>query len=182
MAWPIDTTCPNVARIYDYLLGGKDNYAVDRQAASAIVQLVPTAAIDARENRQFMSRAVRYLAEEAGIRQFLDIGSGLPTMQNVHQVAQKVAPQARVTYVDNDLMVIRHATALMTSDPTGVVSVIEGDLLAPEAIIEATLPYFDSTQPVAVLLIAILHFMCATRRTAVSPAQRVEMRGDCLWI
>src|SRR4051794_26507923 len=100
MASPLNTALPNVARVYDYLLGGKDNYAADRAAGEEILKLVPSAGHDARENRAFLSRAVRYLAEEAGIRQFLDIGSGLPTMQNVHQVAQQADPHARVVYVD----------------------------------------------------------------------------------
>jgi hypothetical protein len=159
MATPVDTTVPNVARVYDYLLGGKDNFAADRAAGDQIIKLVPTAAVDARENRAFLSRAVAYLAGEASVRQFLDIGSGLPTMQNVHQVAQKADPQARVAYVDNDMVVIRHASALMKSEPTGVVSVIEGDLLDPDALIETAKNHLDFSQPVAVLLIAILHFI-----------------------
>jgi S-adenosyl methyltransferase len=159
MTSPLNTAIPNVARVYDYLLGGKDNYAADRAAGDEIIKLVPTAVTDARENRAFLSRAVRYLAEEAGIRQFLDIGSGLPTMQNVHQVAQKVAPESRVVYVDNDVMVIRHAAALMTSEPTGVVKVIDGDLLDPDDLIATARDHLDFTQPVGVLLIAILHFI-----------------------
>jgi hypothetical protein len=159
MASPLNTALPNVARVYDYLLGGKDNYAADRAAGEEILKLVPGAGHDARENRAFLSRAVRYLAEEAGIRQFLDIGSGLPTMQNVHQVAQKADPHARVAYVDNDMVVIRHAAALMRSEPTGVVHVIEGDLLDPGKLIATVRDHLDFSQPIAVLLIAILHFI-----------------------
>jgi hypothetical protein len=159
MTSPVNTAIPNVARVYDYLLGGKDNFAADRAAAVEILKLVPAAAVDARENRGLLSRAVGYLAQEAGIRQFLDIGSGLPTMQNVHEVAQKAAPRSRVVYVDNDLVVIRHAAALMTSEPAGVVSVIEGDLLDPGRLIAAARDHLDFAQPVAVLLIAILHFV-----------------------
>jgi hypothetical protein len=159
MACPLNTAVPNVARIYDYLLGGKDNYAVDRAAGDQIIKLVPTAVVDARENRAFLSRAVRYLAGEAGIRQFLDIGSGLPAMQNVHQVAQQADPHARVVYVDNDMVVIRHAAALMRSEPTGVVRVIEGDLLDPGKLIATVRDHLDFSQPIAVLLIAVLHFI-----------------------
>jgi hypothetical protein len=159
MASPLNTALPNVARVYDYLLGGKDNYAADRAAGEEILKLVPGAGHDARENRAFLSRAVRYLAEEAGIRQFLDIGSGLPTMQNVHQVAQQADPHARVVYVDNDMVVIRHAAALMRSEPTGVVHVIEGDLLDPGKLIATVRDHLDFSQPIAVLLIAILHFI-----------------------
>jgi hypothetical protein len=159
MASPLNTALPNVARVYDYLLGGKDNYAADRVAGEEILKLVPSAGHDARENRAFLSRAVRYLAEEAGIRQFLDIGSGLPTMQNVHQVAQQADPHARVVYVDNDMVVIRHAAALMRSEPAGVVHVIEGDLLDPGKLIETARKHLDFIEPVAVLLIAILHFV-----------------------
>jgi hypothetical protein len=159
MASPLNTALPNVARVYDYLLGGKDNYAADRVAGEEILKLVPSAGHDARQNRAFLSRAVRYLAEEAGIRQFLDIGSGLPTMQNVHQVAQKADPHARVAYVDNDMVVIRHAAALMRSEPTGVVHVIEGDLLDPGKLIATVRDHLDFSQPIAVLLIAILHFI-----------------------
>jgi hypothetical protein len=159
---PVNTAVPNVARVYDYLLGGKDNFAADRAAGDQILKLVPTALLDARENRAFLARAVAYLAGEAGVRQFLDIGSGLPTRQNVHEVAQQVNPLARVAYVDNDLVVIRHAAALMASRPpaaAGAVTVIEGDLLDPGKIIVAARQYLDFTQPVAVLLIAILHFI-----------------------
>src|SRR5512146_1493524 len=138
MARALDTAVANVARVYDVLLGGKDNFEADRRAAREILKLVPTAALDARENRAFLSRAVTYLAGEAGVRQFLDIGSGLPTMANVHQVAQEIDPLARIAYVDNDLMVIRHAAALMTSEPTGAVHVLEGDLLDPGTLIAAT--------------------------------------------
>jgi hypothetical protein len=139
MTWALDTAVPNVARVYGVLLGGKDNFEADRAAVGKILKLVPAAAIDARENRAFLRRAVGYLAAEAGIRQFLDIGSGLPAMQNVHQVAQQADPPARVVYVDNDPVVISHAAALMASRPPepGVVRVIEADLLDPGAVIAA---------------------------------------------
>src|SRR5215217_7900710 len=117
LALKLDTTVPHSARLWNYLLGGKDNFAVDREAAEQVLAYMPELVQSARSNRQFLGRAVRHLAGEAGIRQFLDIGTGLPTADNTHEVAQSVAPSARIVYVDNDPMVLVHARALLTSTP-----------------------------------------------------------------
>ena len=156
-----DTTRPHPARTYDYLLGGKDNFAVDREAVDKALQKLPTARVAARENRAFLGRVVRFLVQEAGIRQFLDIGTGLPTVNPVHQVAQSLAPECRVVYVDNDPIVLAHARALLTSTPPGKTAYIDADLRDPERILAhpelaATL---DLTRPVALMLVAILHFL-----------------------
>jgi hypothetical protein len=154
-----DVSVPNVARIYDYLLGGKDNFAVDRLAASALVRVVPDIVMVCRHNRQFLERVMRFLAEEKGIRQFIDIGTGLPTQGNVHEIAQVIDPAARVLYVDNDPVVVSHAQALLVDSPTVVA--INRDLRHPHEIIghPALQALIDLDKPVAVLLIAILHFI-----------------------
>src|SRR6201985_311096 len=131
----IDTSKPHSARIYDYYLGGKNHFAADRAIADKTLAAAPFARTMARENRAFLGRAVRYLAEEAGIRQFLDIGSGLPTTGNVHEVAQSVDPSCRVVYVDNDPLVLAHARALLTSTPEGRTAYIHADLREPGAIL-----------------------------------------------
>jgi hypothetical protein len=154
----IDTTVPTTARMYDFWLGGHDNFAADRTAALAVSEAAPEAPLLARENRKFLRRAVRYLAAEAGIGQFLDIGTGLPTQGNVHQVAQAINPDARVVYVDNDPMVLAHSRALKTGGNT---TVIEADLREPQAILDhpGTRKLVDFSQPLAVLLVAVLHFI-----------------------
>src|SRR5689334_9433399 len=156
----IDTSRPHAARIYDYLLGGKDHFAIDRETAEKGIKLIPTGRTAARENRAFLGRAVRYLVAEAGIRQFLDIGAGLPTANNVHEVAQSIAEESRVVYVDNDPSVMAHARALLTSHPAGRTAYIQADLHDPVAIlgdpsVRATL---DFGRPVALMLVAVLHF------------------------
>jgi hypothetical protein len=157
----VDTSKPHAARVYDYLLGGKDNFAVDRDTAHAIMQIVPTARTAARENRAFVGRAVRYLVAEAGIRQFLDIGTGLPSANNVHEVAQSIAPECRVVYVDNDPLVLVHARALLKSAPAGRTAYIEADLREPDRILAdpAVSETLDLTRPVALVLAGILHFI-----------------------
>ena len=152
----IDTTVPNSARIWNYWLGGKDNYAVDRAAGDQFLATYPGIAEAARASRAFQSRAVRYLAEEAGIRQFLDIGTGLPAADSIHQVAQSVAPESRVVYVDNDPIVLTHATALLKSTAEGTTAYIDADLREPEMIIAAAAGPLDLGQPVAVMLLGIL--------------------------
>ena len=152
---------PHPARVYDYLLGGKDNFAADRAAAENGLRANPNSRIPPRENRAFLRRVVRYLAREAGIRQFLDIGTGIPTSPNVHEVAQEVAPDARIVYVDNDPMVLVHARALLTSSPAGRTEYIDADLRNVEGLLaspqlRATI---DLDQPVGLLLIAIMHFV-----------------------
>ena len=157
----IDTTRAHPARMYDFLLGGTDNFAADRAAIAALLRSVPHARTGARENRAFLGRAVRYLVAEAGIRQFLDIGTGLPTASNVHQVAQSIAPQCRVVYADNDPIVLAHAQALLTSDPAGMTAYIDADLHDPAAILAcpAVRETLDFSQPIALMLLAIVHFM-----------------------
>jgi hypothetical protein len=154
----IDTTVPSTARVYDYWLGGHDNFAVDRAAALAVSEAAPEAQLMAVENRGFLRRAVRYLAAEAGITQFLDIGTGLPTQGNVHQVAQGINPAARVVYVDNDPMVLAHSRALKTGGNTVV---IDADLRDQRTILNhpAARKLIDFSQPLAVLLVAVLHFI-----------------------
>ena len=154
-----DVTVPNVARIYDYFLGGKDNFAADREAAEELRKVMPDAEVACRENRDFLRRAVRYLAGEAGIRQFIDIGSGLPTAENTHEVAQGIRPDARVVYVDYDPVVVAHGRALLESSPD--VAVIDADLRRPGVIVgsEPLGRLVDFSEPVAVLLAAVLHFI-----------------------
>jgi hypothetical protein len=157
----LDITAPRAARVYDYLLGGKNHFEADRQTAAAVLQSSPFARVSARENRAFLGRAVRYLAAEAGIRQFLDIGTGLPTASNVHEVAQDIAPSSRVLYADNDPMVLAHARALLTSAPEGRTAYINADLRDPAAILSdpVTRDVLDFSQPIALMLVAILHFV-----------------------
>jgi hypothetical protein len=153
-----DTSVAHPARMYDYFLGGKDNFPADKAAAEQLLAVVPETRVGARENRAFLQRAVRFLAAEAGIRQFLDIGTGLPTQGNVHEVAQEVAPEARVVYVDNDPIVHVHATALLGGP--GTASVL-ADLRAPEEVLNhpETQRLIDLDQPLGLLLVAVLHFV-----------------------
>jgi len=132
----VDSSRPHMARIYDYFLGGENHFAADRETAQKILQTNPAIRIAARENRAFLGRAVRYLAAEAGIRQFLDIGTGLPTTGNVHEVAQAIAPTSHVVYVDNDPLVLTHARALLNSAPEGRTAYIHADLREPRAILD----------------------------------------------
>jgi hypothetical protein len=157
----IDTSRPHPARMYDYFLGGKNHFAADRQTAETVLATAPTTRITARENRAFLGRAVRYLVAEAGIRQFLDIGTGLPTANNVHEVAQAIDPAARVVYADNDPLVLAHARALLTSAPQGRTAYIQADLREPAAILEsaAVRDVLDLSQPVALILACVLHFV-----------------------
>jgi hypothetical protein len=156
---PFDTSVANQARIYDYLLGGKDNYEADRVATDAVLAIYPEMAFNAKANRAFLGRAVRFLAGEAGIRQFLDIGTGIPTAGNTHQVAQAVAPEARVVYVDYDPVVLAHARALLTSHQAGATEYIDADVRDTGTVISRARQLLDFTQPVAITLLAILHAM-----------------------
>jgi S-adenosyl methyltransferase len=157
----IDTTRPHSARIYDYMLGGKDNFAADRAVADQVLAAWPAMRISTRENRKFIGRAVRYLAGEAGIDQFLDIGSGLPTVANVHEVAQAINPAARVVYVDNDPLVLTHARALLTSSAAGKCAYIQADLREPKKILSdpVTQETLDFTRPIGLILAAVVHFL-----------------------
>jgi len=155
----LTTKVPHSARIWNYWLGGKDNFPVDRELGEQLRQVYPAIADLARSDRQFLSRAVRYLAAEAGIRQFLDIGSGLPTVDNTHEVAQRTAPASRIVYVDNDPLVLMHARALLTSDPEGATDYIQADFRDPAALLARAAATLDFSQPVAVLLLGVLgHF------------------------
>ncbi|KOG28561.1 SAM-dependent methyltransferase [Streptomyces resistomycificus] len=155
----IDTTKAHPARVYDVFLGGKDNYPVDRAAAAAALAANPRGYLDVRHNRDFLRRAVNTLAREDGIRQFLDIGTGLPTAENVHQIAQRVVPDARVVYVDNDPVVLAHARALLTSGAEGRTDYIDADFRNPAQILEQAAKTLDFDQPVALCLVALLHFV-----------------------
>jgi hypothetical protein len=152
----IDTTVPHSARIWNYWLGGKDNYPVDRAAGDQFREAFPGIVDVTRASRRFLTRAVRYLAGEAGVRQFLDIGTGLPTADNTHEVAQRVAPDSRIVYVDNDPVVLVHARALLTSTPQGVTQYVDADLHEPDRILEAASKTIDFTEPVALMLLGIL--------------------------
>jgi SAM-dependent methyltransferase len=157
----LNTNVPQSARVYDYWLGGKDNFPADQAMAEAIAEQVPTIRTQVREQRAFLGRTVRYLAGEAGIRQFLDIGTGIPSAGNVHNVAQELAPEARVLYVDNDPIVLAHARALRPGTPQGQVSYIQADLRQPQAILRdpAVDKTLDLTQPVGLVLIGIMHHL-----------------------
>jgi S-adenosyl methyltransferase len=157
----IDTTVAHPARRYDYWLGGKDNFAADRESGDAIAAKFPAIRTAVVENRRFLRRAVTFLTETAGVRQFLDIGTGLPTANNTHDVAQAIAPESRVVYVDNDPLVLVHARALLTSSEEGATAYVDADLREPEKILhdEDLFRTLDLTQPVALMLLATLHFI-----------------------
>jgi O-methyltransferase involved in polyketide biosynthesis len=155
----IDTTVPHSARIWNYWLGGKDNFPVDRQAGEQTIAVLPEIVDIARASRQFLVRIVQYLAGPAGIRQFLDIGTGLPTVQNTHEVAQLVAPESRVVYVDNDPLVLVHARALLTSSPEGATDYVEADARDVDTILENAAATLDLSKPVAVTMLGILPFI-----------------------
>ena len=152
-----DTSVAHQARIYDYWLGGKDNYAADRKAAEEALAAYPGVVTGARANRQFLARAVRHLAADAGVRQFLDIGTGIPTANNTHEVAQAAAPDSRVVYVDYDPVVLTHARALLASNDQGLVDYVDADLRDTGTILEQASQMLDFSRPVAIMLIAILH-------------------------
>ncbi|MCW2913131.1 MAG: hypothetical protein JWN52_1199 [Actinomycetia bacterium] len=187
----LDTSRPHPARVYDCWLGGKDNYAVDRAVAQQTVELAPETLRSVRDNRAFLHRAVRYLAEEVGIDQFIDIGSGLPTMENTHEVAQRYRSGARVVYVDNDPVVFAHGNALLATN--GHTRVIQADLRDPDQILghREICSLIDPGRPVAILLVAVLHFLgdaddpyaiVARLREAAAPGSHLvvsHLTGDC---
>src|SRR6185437_1133248 len=156
---PFDTSVPHSARIWNYWLGGKDNSQADREAGDEFLQLYPQQLDKARACRHFLSRAVRYLVQEQGIRQFLDVGTGLPTAENTHEVAQRLAPEAKIVYVDNDPLVLVHARALLTSAPEGVTDYIESDLGEPDKILREAERTLDFGRPVALMLVGVLHHL-----------------------
>ncbi len=154
-----DTTVAHPARVYDYWLGGKDNFAADREAAERVLAAAPGLRTRVRANRAFLARVVRFLAGPAGITQFLDIGTGIPSRSNTHEVAQAVAPAARVVYVDNDPIVLAHARALLTSTPEGKTSYVDVDLRDPARVLEQARRLLDFDRPVAVVLLGVLHLI-----------------------
>lgn len=174
----LDVSRPHPARMYDWYLGGKDNYEVDRLAGEEVEQLAPQVIPSARENRHWMHRAVRFLVQQAGIRQFLDIGTGIPTEPNLHQIAQDTAPECRVVYVDYDPIVLSHARALMTSTAQGATAYLQADLREPETILSSPelRRTLDLSRPVALMLAAILHFITDEEE----PGQIVSQLRDAL--
>jgi hypothetical protein len=169
--WPppsrIDTTVAHNARVWDYWLDGKDNFAVDRQVGDQVRGMFPIISDVARANRRFLIRAVRFLAGEAGIRQFLDIGTGLPTANNTHEVAQTVAPESHIVYVDNDPLVLVHARALLTSSSQGATDYVDADVHDPDTILTGASQTLDFAQPVAVMMLGILNFVMDTDQARV---------------
>jgi O-methyltransferase involved in polyketide biosynthesis len=155
----VDSSVPSPARIWDFYIGGKDNFAIDRAVAERVIAVLPSAPLVARLTRHFLARVVSYLAAEHGVRQFLDIGSGLPTADNTHQVAQRTAPDSRIVYVDNDPVVIAHASALLVSTPEGRCDYIQADVREVDAILTGAAKTLDLTRPVAVLMLQLLHFV-----------------------
>ncbi|MFI7504034.1 SAM-dependent methyltransferase [Streptomyces sp. NPDC049687] len=152
----IDTSVPHSARIWNYWLGGKDNYPVDEEAGDAYTAVFPGIVTIARSSRAFLQRNITYLVAEAGIRQFLDIGTGLPTADNTHEVAQRIAPETRIVYVDNDPMVLAHARALLYSTPEGATAYVDANVLDPDRILEAAAETLDFSRPTALILSNIL--------------------------
>jgi S-adenosyl methyltransferase len=152
----IDTTVPHSARIWNYWLGGTDNYEVDRLAGEQYMAVFPQIAELARSGRHFLARAIHFLVGEVGLRQFLDVGTGLPTVDNTHEVAQRIAPESRIVYVDNDPLVLAHARALLTSTPEGATSYIDADLERPAEIIEAARATLDFSRPVGLMLMGVM--------------------------
>jgi hypothetical protein len=152
----IDTSVPHSARIWNYWLGGKDNYPVDAEAGDEFAKTFPGIVDAARGSRYFLARAVRHLAGHAGIRQFLDVGTGLPTVDNTHEIAQSVAPDSRIVYVDNDPLVLVHAQALLTSTPQGATDYIDADVKDPDTIIEAATRTLDFSRPVGLMMLGIM--------------------------
>jgi hypothetical protein len=155
----LDITVAHVARVYNYWLGGKDNFAADRIAAENTIAAYPGIRLSARANRAFLARTVRHLADAEGIRQFLDIGTGLPTTDNTHEVAQAAAPESRIVYVDNDPLVLAHARALLTSRPEGATDYLDADLRDTDRILSQATGILDFSRPVAIMLVAILHYI-----------------------
>ncbi|MDI3388039.1 SAM-dependent methyltransferase [Streptomyces sp. B-S-A8] len=152
------------ARVWNYWLGGKDHYTVDKEVGDQVTAMYPSIGEVARADREFLGRAVRHLAGEAGIRQFLDIGTGLPTAANTHEVAQRIAPDSRIVYVDNDPTVLAHARALLTTSPEGATAYVDADAHDPDLILRAAADTLDFDRPVAVILLGILNFVLDTEQ------------------
>ncbi|MEB3366152.1 SAM-dependent methyltransferase [Saccharopolyspora mangrovi] len=155
----IDVNTPQSARIWNYWLGGKDHYAVDREAGDAVIAYIPDIPEGARAERAFLVRAVRHLVQVEGLRQFLDIGTGLPTANNTHEVAQRLAPESRIVYVDNDPIVLTHARALLTSSAEGTTDYLEADLRRPQEILDAARRTLDFSQPIGLMLLGVVNHL-----------------------
>jgi hypothetical protein len=168
----LDTGVPHSARMWNYWLGGKDNFAADRAVGDQVKQVYPEVVEVALASRAFLGRAVRFLAGEAGIRQFLDLGTGLPTADNTHDVAQSIAPESKIVYVDNDPLVLVHARALLTSTPEGVTDYVDADVRDPDSILDAARRMLDFDQPIAVMMLGILGNVADEDRPG--PAEIVE--------
>jgi O-methyltransferase involved in polyketide biosynthesis len=171
-----DTSVPHIARVYDYWLGGKDNFAADRELGERTLQAYPNLVYSVRANRAFLARTVRFFAEE-GIRRFLDIGTGIPTANNTHEVAQRIAPDSRIVYVDNDPIVLSHAQALLKSTPQGRCAYLDADLRDPDTILAKAADTLDFTEPVAIMLIAVMHFVADD---AQADAIITKLTGACV--
>jgi hypothetical protein len=172
----VDTSVAHPARVYDYWLGGKDNFTADREAGDRVLAATPGLRERVRANRAFLVRVVRYLAAEAGIRQFLDVGTGIPSANNTHEVALQAAPDSRIVYVDNDPIVLTHARALLAGGPEGAIQYIDGDVRDVASITRAAARTFDFTQPTALLLLGILHLI----QDAEGPYEIVARLMDAL--
>ncbi|MEV6304385.1 SAM-dependent methyltransferase [Actinoplanes sp. NPDC051861] len=170
----LDTNTPHSARLWNYWLGGKDNFQPDRDAGDAIAGMLPSIVTLAKEDRKFLRRSVEYMVADGGIRQILDIGTGLPTADNTHQVAQQVAPETKVVYVDNDPLVLVHARALLAGTPEGVTSYVEADLNDPASILAAARDTLDFDQPIALTLLGIVHFIREDDRALAVVRELVE--------
>ncbi len=180
----VDPTLAHIARVQDYWLGGKDHFEIDRLAGDEAVAQLPDMVASVRNTRAFLGRTVRFLAQERGIRQFLDVGTGIPAASNTHEVAQQVAPDSRIVYVDNDPMVLTHARALLSSSPEGRCSYIDADIRAPEQILTAAGEVLDFSQPVVVVLMAVLQFVPDedSPREVVHRLMAALAPGSCLVI
>ncbi|MFC3996784.1 SAM-dependent methyltransferase [Nocardiopsis sediminis] len=178
----IDTSVPHSARIWNYWLGGKDHYAADRAAGDEVLARIPDIVHGARAERDFLVRAVRHLVDEMGIRQFLDVGTGLPTMNNTHEVAQRLAPQSRIVYVDNDPLVLAHARALLTSTPEGATDYIHADLRDPGTILAESARTLDFAEPIGLMLLGVVNHVVddAESYSAVADLVAALPRGSYL--
>ncbi|MFD0902916.1 SAM-dependent methyltransferase [Actinomadura sediminis] len=176
----IDTSIPHSARIWNFWMGGKDNYAVDREAGAHFASIYPSIADMARSSRYFIMRVVRFLAGEAGVRQFLDIGTGLPSHDNTHEVAQRVAPDSRIVYVDNDPLVLAHAHALLTGKGTGGTDYIDADLTDPASILDVARTKLDFGRPVALMLMGVLGHVPVSGDDDARAREIVETLKDAL--
>ncbi|MEN3610702.1 SAM-dependent methyltransferase [Plantactinospora sp. ZYX-F-223] len=170
----LDTTVPHSARIWNYWLGGKDNFAVDRAAGDEVIAHIPDIPIGAKSERAFLKRVVRFLVEDAGVRQFLDVGTGLPSADNTHEVAQSLDPRCRVVYVDNDPLVMVHARALLTSAPGGSCDYVEADLRQPDTILASARQTLDFSQPIGLMLLGVVNHLMDDDVAYGSVAQLVQ--------